>query len=123
MFIGQHSHSIDEKARLQLPMKWRSKLAAGAVITKGFDGSLKLYPMDVWQDIASKLANLPESQPAVRAFKRLVLAGAVDVELDKLGRVVLPAYLRQYAALGKQVILAGLQNHIEVWDTATWESY
>jgi MraZ protein len=123
MFIGEHKHSIDEKGRLQLPVKWRSKLADGAVITKGFDGSLKFYPLAVWQGIAERLSALPQSQPSARAHVRQVLAGAVDVELDKLGRVIIPTYLRQYAALGKQVILAGLHNHIEIWDETVWEKY
>ncbi len=123
MFIGEHRHSIDEKGRLQLPVKWRSKLAEGAVITKGFDGSLKFYPLSAWQEIAEKLAKLPQSQASTRAYVRQTLAGAVDVELDKLGRVVLPAYLRQYANLGKQAILAGLFDHVEVWDEKTWETY
>lgn len=123
MFIGEHQHSIDEKGRLQVPVKWRSKLAEGAVITKGFDGSLKLYPTAVWQKIAEKLAVLPQSQPAARAFVRQTLAGAVDVELDKSGRIVVPLYLRQFASLSRQAVLAGLHDHVEVWDAATWSDY
>jgi len=123
MFIGEYRHNIDEKGRVQVPVKWRSRLAEGAVITKGFDGSLKFYPASQWQEIAAKLANLPQSQPEVRAYVRQTLAGAVDVELDKLGRVVVPLYLRQYAHLSKQTVLAGLHDHIELWDEATWNSY
>ena len=123
MFIGEHRHTIDEKGRLQVPVKWRSKLATGAVVTKGFDGSLKFYPLSVWQEIAEKLAKLPQSQPESRAYVRQTLAGAVDVELDKLGRLVIPGYLREYATLTKQVILAGLFDHIEVWDEQAWEAY
>ena len=123
MFIGEHQHSIDEKGRLQVPVKWRSKLAEGAVITKGFDGSLKLYPSAVWARIAEKLAGLPQSQKAARAFVRQTLAGAVDVELDKSGRIVVPSYLRQFAGLNKQTVLAGLHDHVEVWDASTWSTY
>jgi MraZ protein len=123
MFIGEHRHNLDEKGRLQIPVKWRPALAEGAVITKGFDGSLKCYPHKAWEDIAANLANLPQSQPAVRAHVRQVLAGAVDVELDKLGRVVIPAYLREYAKLSKQVVAAGLHDHVELWDNDTWEGY
>ena len=123
MFIGEHNHSIDEKGRLQVPGKWRSKLAEGAVITKGFDGSLKFYPVAEWQGIAEKLSALPQSEPSARAYVRQTLAGAVDVELDKLGRVIIPQYLRQYAHLNKQVTLAGLHNHIEVWDQEKWNRY
>jgi MraZ protein len=123
MFIGEHRHSIDEKGRLQVPVKWRSKLAEGAVITRGFDGSLKFYPMTVWQEIAEKLARLPQSQPDARAFVRQTLAGAVDVELDKLGRVIVPGYLREFASLNKAVVMAGLHDHIEIWDEKSWGAY
>lgn len=123
MFIGEHSHSIDEKGRLQVPVKWRSKLAGGAVVTKGFDGSLKFYPAEKWGEIAAKLAQLPQSQPQARAFVRQTLAGAVDVELDKLGRVLLPPYLREYASLSKHAVLAGLHDHVEIWSADTWKKY
>jgi MraZ protein len=123
MFIGEYRHSIDEKGRLQIPVKWRSKLADGAVVTKGFDGSLKCYPIEVWAEIAAKLASLPQSQPEARAYVRQTLAGAVDVQLDKLGRVVLPPYLRTFATLRKQVVLAGLHDHLEVWDEESWSQY
>ena len=123
VFIGEYHHSIDEKGRLQVPAKWRSKLAEGAVVTKGFDGSLKLYPLEVWAGIAEKLASLPQSQPSVRAYVRQTLAGAVDVELDKLGRIVLPPLLKSFANLKKGVTLAGLHDHIELWDQATWDGY
>jgi len=123
MFIGEYHHTIDEKGRVQIPVKWRSRLAEGAVVTKGFDGSLKCYPLAEWQEIAAKLAELPQSQPNVSAYVRQTLAGAVDVELDKLGRIVLPGLLRQFASLKKQVVLAGLNNHLELWDSTTWEQY
>jgi MraZ protein len=123
MFIGEHRHSIDDKGRLQLPVKWRSQLAEGAVVTKGFDGSLKVYPTALWGTIAERLSVLPQSQPAGRAFVRQTLAGAVDCELDKQGRFVIPSYLRQFAGLGKEVVLAGLADHLELWDSATWKQY
>lgn len=123
MFIGEHQHSIDEKGRLQLPVKWRSQLAAGAVITKGFDGSLKFYPLAEWEAIAEKLAALPQSQPSSRAYVRQTLAGAVDVQLDRLGRVLVPGYLREFASLGKATVLAGLFDHIEVWNADAWKKY
>ncbi|HSI20243.1 MAG TPA: division/cell wall cluster transcriptional repressor MraZ [Verrucomicrobiae bacterium] len=123
MFIGEHRHSIDEKGRIQVPAKWRAQLAEGAVVTKGFDGSLKLYPVTMWQDIALNLSKLPQSQAASRAFVRQTLAGAVDLEPDKLGRFVIPSYLRQFASLTKETVLAGLADHVEIWDVKTWEKY
>lgn len=123
MFIGEHQHNLDDKGRLQVPVKWRPKLAGGAVITKGFDGSLKLYPLEEWAVIAERLAALPQSEPNARAFVRQTLAGAVDVSLDKLGRIVVPPYLRQYASIRKQTVLAGLHSHVEVWDADAWANY
>lgn len=124
MFIGEYRHNLDQKGRLQIPVKWRSKLAAeGAVITKGFDGSLKLYPLPVWQEIAEKLASLPQSQPQTRAYVRQTLAGAVDVEIDKLGRILVPPYLREFAELSKEGVLAGLHDHIELWNDKNWTNY
>lgn len=123
MFIGEHRHNLDDKGRLQLPVKWRPQLAGGAVITKGLDGSLKFYPLLEWQAEAEKLSKLSQAEPSARAYVRQTLAGATDVELDKLGRVVIPAYLRHYAGLDKAAVLAGLHHHIEVWSEASWSKY
>jgi MraZ protein len=123
MFIGEFKHSIDEKGRLAIPIKFRGELARGAVITRGLDTSLFLFPKEEWDKLAAKLANLPLGQSQARAFARLMLAGAMDAELDKQGRVVLPEYLRKYAGLGKSVVAAGLYNRVEIWDAAKWEEY
>jgi MraZ protein len=123
MFIGEFRHNLDDKGRLQVPVKWRPRLAEGAVVTKGYDGSLLFYPLSVWQEMAARLAELPQSQPEVRAYIRQTLAGAVDVEFDKLGRIVLPGYLRQFAGLSKATVLAGLFDHIEIWSQEGWEQY
>ena len=108
---------------MAVPAKFRAKLAKGAVVTRGLDRSLFLYPGDEWQRLAERLAQLPISQANTRAFARLMLAGAMDVEIDSQGRVLVPEYLRNYASLKKQVILAGLYNRIEVWDHAAWQKY
>lgn len=123
VFIGEYQHSIDSKGRMAVPAKFRAKLAKGAVVTRGLDRSLFLYPGDEWQRLAERLAQLPISQANTRAFARLMLAGAMDVEIDSQGRVLVPEYLRNYASLKKQVILAGLYNRIEVWDHAAWQKY
>ena len=123
MFIGEYKHSIDEKGRLAIPSKFRNDLATGAVVTRGLDTSLFLFPKEEWGKLAEKLASLPLGQSNSRAFARLMLAGAMDVELDKQGRVVLPEYLRQYAHLQKTTIIAGLYNRLEIWDEEKWEMY
>ncbi|HBK34785.1 MAG: Protein MraZ [Candidatus Uhrbacteria bacterium GW2011_GWE2_40_58] len=123
MFIGEYKHTIDDKGRLAIPMKFRGDLAKGAVVTRGLDASLFLYPKEEWDKLAQKLASLPLGQSNSRAFARLMLAGAMDAVLDKQGRLVLPEYLRDYAGLQKQVVVAGLYNRLELWDESHWQSY
>jgi len=123
MFIGEYSHTIDDKGRVAIPAKFRDDLAKGAVVTRGLDSSLFLFPLEEWDKLAQKLAGLPLGQSNSRAFARLMLAGAMDVDLDKQGRIVLPEYLRKYAKVGKKVVLAGLFNRLEIWDAKTWEEY
>jgi MraZ protein len=123
MFIGEYKHTIDEKGRLAVPVKFRFDLGSSAVVTRGLDSSLFLFPKEEWDKLASKLASLPLGQANSRAFARLMLAGAMDAELDKQGRLVLPEYLRQYAGLKKNVVLAGLYNRLEIWDEEKWKAY
>lgn len=123
MFIGEYSHNLDDKGRLAVPKKFRNTLAKGAVVTRGLDNCLFLYTKEEWQKLAEKLANLPFAQANTRAFARLMLAGAMDVDVDKQGRVMLPEYLRAYAGLQKEIIVAGLYNRLELWDSATWSAY
>jgi len=123
MFLGEYQHNIDEKGRLAVPVKFRGDLSKGAVVTKGLENCLFLYTKKDWVELAEKISKLPISQSSSRAFSRLMLAGAMDVEVDKQGRVVLPDYLRKYAGLNKKVIVAGLYNRVEVWDETAWEKY
>jgi MraZ protein len=123
MFIGEYYHAIDEKGRLAVPVKFREELAKGAVVTRGLDNCLFLYTQKEWEVLADKLAKLPIAQANTRAFSRLMLAGAMDVEIDKQGRVVLPDYLRKFAGLKKKVVVAGLYNRIELWDELAWTAY
>ena len=123
MFIGEYRHSIDEKGRLAVPAKFRSDLKSGAIVTRGLDGCLYIYTATEWKKLADKLSALPMSKANSRAFARLMLAGAMDVALDKQGRVILPEYLRKYAGLKKNIIVAGLYNHLELWNETAWEVY
>lgn len=123
MFIGEYYHTIDSKRRLAVPIKFRKGLSKKAILTKGLDNCLYLYPVDEWKKMAEKLAQLPISRSDSRAFSRLMLAGAMDVEIDRLGRILVPDYLKEYAGLGKKAVVAGLYNRIEVWDEGAWEKY
>lgn len=123
MFIGEYTHSVDSKGRVAVPSKFRTKLKKGGVVTRGLDNCLFLYTESEWAKLAEKLASLPISQSNTRAFSRLMLAGAMDVSLDKQGRIILPDYLRSFAQIGKKVVLAGLYNRLELWDEAAWQKY
>ncbi len=123
MFIGEYNHNLDSKGRLAIPAKFRSSLKKGAVVTKGLDNCLFLYSKEQWQKMAEKFAALPISQAKARAFARHMLAGAMDVEFDSQGRITLPEYLREFADLGKKLVIAGLYNHLEIWDQIAWNKY
>lgn len=123
MFIGEYSHNLDEKGRLAIPKKFRADLSQGAVVTRGLDSCLFLYTKSEWGKLAEKLAQLPFSQANTRAFARLMLAGAMDVEVDTQGRIMLPEYLRTFAGLKKSIIVAGLYNRLELWDEEKWKNY
>lgn len=123
MFIGQYRHTLDEKGRLSVPVKYRDHLSEGLVVTRGLDRSLFLYPKREWERLATKLAALPLGKSDTRAFARLMLAGAMEADIDTSGRVTIPPYLRQYANLDKRVIVSGLYDRLEVWDEDTWNDY
>lgn len=123
MFIGEYAHSIDPKKRLAVPSKFRAGLKNKIVITRGLDKCLFIYPMKVWEELANKLGTLPVGESGTRSFIRLMLAGAVDVEIDRQGRVLIPDYLKEYAGLSKNVIIAGIYNRLEIWDEERWNNY
>ena len=123
MFIGQYSHVIDPKKRLAVPSKFRKQLGEQVVITRGIDNCLFVYPMKEWGELAEKLSKLPMSKSNTRAFSRLMLAGAMDTEIDSQGRILVPDYLKDYAKLGTKVIIAGLYNRLEIWDEEAWNNY
>ncbi len=123
MFIGEFQHNLDSKGRVAVPVKFRNKLSAGAIITRGLDHCLFIFSGNEWETLAQKLISLPLAQANSRAFVRLMLAGAMDAQLDKQGRILIPDYLREYAGLKKQVIVAGLYNRIEIWDSEAWKQY
>ena len=123
MFIGEYSHNLDAKGRLAIPAKFRNMLKKGAVVTRGIDNCLFLYSKIEWEKIAKKLSQLPISQAKARAFSRLMLAGAMDVDFDNQGRIMLPEYLRSFAGLNKKTIVAGLYDRLEIWDESAWNKY
>ncbi len=123
MLLGEYQHNLDQKGRVAIPAKFKEKLAAGAIITRGIDGCLFVFASKEWDDLARKLVALPLAQANSRAFMRLMLAGAMDVSLDAQSRILIPDYLRNYADLKKKIIVAGLYNRIEIWDADRWSDY
>lgn len=123
MFIGEYSYTIDEKGRITTPPKYRNQLAEGVVVTRGLDNCLFMYPKNEWEVIAEKLGNMPNTDKNARAYARLMLAGAMDITPDKAGRIVLPQYLRDFASLKKNIVVAGLYNRIEIWNEDSWKKY
>jgi MraZ protein len=123
MFIGEYQHNLDTKARLAIPAKFRNQLSGGAIITRGLDRCLFVFTSKDWEILANKLVALPLVQADSRAFVRLMLAGAGECDIDTQGRVLIPEYLRKYADLKKEVVITGLYNRIEIWDSEVWTSY
>lgn len=123
MFIGEYSHTIDNKKRLSIPSDFRSELGDKGVITRGFENCLFLYPQSTWKERAQKISERSPLQSDARGLARIMLAGAMEVKLDNLGRILIPDYLKEYAELEKNALVAGLYNRIEIWDEERWESY
>ncbi len=123
MFIGEFNYKIDAKKRLAVPSRFRDDLDKKVVVTRGLDGCLFLYPIEEWEKLAEKISNLPLSQSDARSFARVMLAGAMEVEIDGSGRILIPDYLKEYAGLDKEVTIAGVYNRMEIWNKEKWESY
>lgn len=120
MFMGQYEHTIDAKGRTIIPAKYREGLGDEFVVTRGLDGCLYLYPAEAWQEFAEKLQNLPSSLQN-RQIQRQFLSKAMEVSLDKQGRILVPAMHRQMAGLEKDVVFVGMMNRVELWDKARLE--
>ena len=115
-----YSHTIDAKGRLIIPAKFREQLGEEFVLTKGLDGCLSIYPNDEWVAFEEKLRALPLTNKNARTFSRFFVAGATSCELDKQGRILVPATLREFAGLEKDVVLTGNINRIEIWSKEKW---
>lgn len=123
MLIGEYSHTIDTKKRLAIPSKLRKEFGDRAIITRGPNNCLFLYPAEQWQKVTDKLSTLSMGQGDTRSFSRLIFSGAMEVELDQLGRVLVPDYLKTYANLSSRVTIVGVNDRLEVWDDERWMNY
>lgn len=123
MFMGEYSHTIDDKGRIIIPAKFREELGSTFVLTRGLDQCVFGYPLEEWEQLEKKLKALPFTKKDARAFTRFFFSGATDSQLDKQGRVGISAPLRQYAKLDKDCVVIGVSNRIEIWDKTIWEDY
>ena len=122
MFMGEYNHTGDEKGRLIVPSKFREQLGDEFVVTKGLDGCLFIYPEDEWDRIEEKFREVPLTTQDARKFARFFFAGAATCEIDKQGRILLPQVLRAHANIGKDAVLVGVLNRVEIWSRERWES-
>lgn len=122
MFLGEYVHSVDAKGRIAVPAKYREDLADGLVVTRGFDQNLLVYPMSTWQSVAERVNALPLGDPNARSLRRLLFSSATDMELDKQGRILLPAYLRSYAGIEGEAVIAGMNTFFEIWSSERWQT-
>ena len=121
MLIGEYLHTLDSKKRLSLPAKFRKEVGRKVVVTRGLDACLFMYPQKAWERIAAKVANLPVGQADTRGMSRFLLAGAVEVEVDGAGRILVPEFLKEFADLKSRVVLAGVSDRVEIWNEKTGE--
>ena len=123
MLIGEYEHSLDAKGRLIMPAKFREDIGEKFIVTKGLDGCLFAFSIEEWKIFEQKLRALPISNKDARAFSRFFFAGAIDCEIDKQGRFLIPGNLRTYATLEKEIIIIGVGTRIEIWNREEWKKY
>jgi len=123
MLIGEHIHTLDAKKRLALPVKFRKELGKKVVLTHGLDNCLFLYPIKEWGGVSTKLSELGVGQSDTRSFNRFMLAGATETFIDKIGRILIPDFLKDFAGLKSKVAIIGVHSRIEIWDDKKWQAY
>ncbi|MDP3888758.1 MAG: division/cell wall cluster transcriptional repressor MraZ [bacterium] len=123
MFIGQYEHNLEEKGRLSVPKKFRADLSEGGVLTRGLDGCLFLFPKKRWEEFVEKLSQTPLTKADARGFARLLTYGATEIEIDGQGRMLLPEFLRRFAGIKKEVVLAGAIERVEIWSKENFTAY
>lgn len=124
MFLGQYVYTLDSKGRLTIPSRFRDAITDCVVVTRGLDRCLTVYPITVWEEIAHKVTSLPITDPRGRTLRRIFFADAINAELDRQGRILLPERLREYAELSttEEVTVVGLDRFIELWNPQRWDT-
>jgi MraZ protein len=121
---GEFRHALDDRGRVAVPVRFRARLAQGATLARWLDRCLAIFPAETWEELAARIQALPITNPTAREFARFMSSGAVEVELDRQGRVLVPGYLREYAGLtSSEVVVVGALNRLEIWSPDRWEPY
>ena len=122
MFTGEYRHTVDEKGRIAVPARFRARLADGSVLANWIDGCLAIFPKVDWDELGTRISGLPFTDPAARQLQRFLYGGATEIELDRQGRFVVPANLREYGGLKSDAVIVGSRNHAEIWAPDRWAS-
>lgn len=121
--MGQYTHTMDDKGRVALPARFRSELGDRLVVTRGLDKCLWLFPWEGWRSLCERFQRLPFTKARNRNFQRYFFAGAQESQPDAQGRILIGVTLRAYAGLEREVVVAGVSDHVEIWSRATWEAF
>jgi MraZ protein len=123
LLVGEYEHTLDDKKRVSLPKQFRAALGKSVVLTRGLDSCLFVYSRSAWEVLAKKLQGLSLVQAETRGFSRFMLSGAAEIEVDPVGRMLIPDHQRFFAGLKKKVVFAGMSDRVEIWDAGRWASY
>lgn len=123
MFIGEYSHNLDAKGRIIIPSKFREELQDTFILTRGLDGCLTIYSNEQWAAIFKKLSKLPSTKKAARQYIHMLTSRACECTVDKMGRIQIPSFLAEKVNIKKECVVVGVNDHIEIWDKATWNTY
>lgn len=123
LLIGEYEHTLDEKKRVSLPKVFRAAMGKRIIVTRGLDHCLYAYSRAGWDVVAKKLQSLSMVNPDTRGFNRFMLSGAAEVDVDGVGRILIPEHQKAFAHLKKRIIFAGISDHVEIWDVEAWNTY
>ena len=123
MFTGEYRHAVDDKGRLAIPARFRAQLEGGLVLSRWIDGCLAIHTRAGWDDLSTKVASVPVTDPAGRLFERQIFGGAQEADMDRQGRVLVPAYLREEMGIEAEAMVVGVRDHGEIWAPDRWQAY
>jgi MraZ protein len=123
VFTGEYRHSVDDKGRMAVPVKFRARLDPGSMVSAWIDDCLAIHTKSSWDDLSAKVGALPITNPLARRFQRSIFGRSTEAEMDRQGRILLPAYLRELIGLGNEAVIVGSRDHAEIWAPERWDDY